>query len=98
MGRSTSLTLAVGDAVRNNGVGDVGATGLLGAVAQTKAEVGVAAEAAGVRLTRGRGAAQSCLLVEHVLDAVSLDDVFSTRCATNRVDKGGDLRHTRGRS
>lgn len=57
VGLSASLTLAVGDTVRNNSVGDVGATGLLGAIAQTKAEVGVVAKTGGIRLAVGRGAA-----------------------------------------
>lgn len=90
MGRSASLTLAVGHTVRNNSVGDVRATSLLGAVAQAKAEVGVAAEAAGVRRASGRWAAQVGLLVKHVLNAGALGDVFSTMCVTNREDQGGD--------
>lgn len=98
MGRSASLTLAVAHTVRNDSVLDVGATSLLSAVAQTKAEVGVLAEAGGVRLAVDGGAAQVSLLIKHVLDAVSLDDVFSTGCVTDREGKGEDLRHTQERS
>lgn len=90
VGRRASLTLAVGHTVRNDGVGDVGATSLLGAVAQTIAEVGVAAKAAGVRRASGRWAAQVGLLVEHVLNAASLDDIFSTTCVTDREGEGED--------
>lgn len=59
----------VGHTVRNDSIGDVGATSLLRAVAQTKAEVGVLAKAGGVRLAVDRGAAQIGLLLEHVLNA-----------------------------
>lgn len=91
MGRSASLTLAVAHTVRDDSVLDVRATSLLSAVAQTKAEVGVLAEAGGVRLAVDRGAAQVSLLIKHVLNAVSLDDVFSTRSVTDRQDKGKGL-------
>lgn len=95
---NASLTLAVGNAVRNDRLSNGRSTSLLGAVAQTKAEVGVGAKAGRVRLAVGRGAAQVGLLVEHVLNAVSLDDGFSTKGVTNGQDKGQDLRHTQGRS
>lgn len=98
MGRSASLTLAVGHTVRNDSIGDGGATSLRRAVAQTKAEVGVLAKAGGVRLAVDRRAAQVRLLPEHVLNAVLLHGIFSMRCLTNRKDEGGDLRHTGGRS
>lgn len=83
MRRSASLTLAVVHTVRNDSIGDVGATSLLSAVAQTKAEVGVLAKAGGVRLAVDRGAAQVGLLLEHVLNAGLLRDVFSTTCVTD---------------
>jgi hypothetical protein len=75
--------LAVGHAVRNDSVFNFGATGLSSTVAQTEAEVGVVAEAGGIRLAVGRGATQVLLLGEHVLDAGSLDDGFSKRRTTN---------------
>lgn len=91
MGRSASLTSTVGHTVRNDSSGDIGATSLLRAVAQTKAEVGVLAKARGVRLAVDSGAAQVGLLLEHILDAGLLGDVFSTRWVTNWRDKRGRL-------
>lgn len=96
--RGASLTLAVGHTVRNDSVFDVLATGLPSAVAQTEAEVGIVAEAGWVRLAVGRGATQVFLLAEHVVDAGSLDDVFSKKLKANIEGKEEDLRHTRERS
>lgn len=94
--RSASLTLAVRHTVRNDSVLDLLATGLQSTVAQTEAEVGVVAEAGGVRLAVDSGAAQLLLLAEHVLDAGSLYDVFSKRRMANIQDKGGKTYATLG--
>jgi hypothetical protein len=89
--RSASLTLAVGDTVRNNSAFDLLATGLLGTVAQAEAEVGVLAEAGRVRLSVDRGATQVLLLAEHVADACSLDGVFSKRRKATYTRQRGRL-------